>query len=54
MIKKQNAFIKENSIVSVYDAKERDIGKFTKLIDNKNTYKAWKQQINPHQKENIL
>ena len=34
MIKKQNAFIKENSIVPVYDIKERDIVKFNKLIDN--------------------
>ena len=34
MIKKQNAFIKENSIVPVYNIKERDIVKFTKLIDN--------------------
>ena len=34
MIKKQNAFIKENSIVPVYDIKEGDIVKFNKLIDN--------------------
>ena len=34
MIKKQNAFIKENSIVSVYDIKERGIAKFNKIIKN--------------------
>ena len=34
MIKKQNAFIKKNSIVPVYDIKERDLAKFNKLIDN--------------------
>ena len=34
MTKKQNAFIKENSIVPVYDIKERDIVKFHKFIDN--------------------
>ena len=34
MIKNYNPFIKGNSIVPVYDIKERDIGKFTKLIDN--------------------
>ena len=34
MIKKQNAFIKENSIVPVYDIEERDIAKFNKLIEN--------------------
>jgi len=34
MIKKQNAFIKENSIVPVYDIKERDIVKFNKFIDS--------------------
>ena len=34
MIKKQNAFIKENSIVPVYDINERDIVEFNKLIDN--------------------
>ena len=34
MIKKKNAFIKENSIVPVYDIKERDIVQFNKLIDN--------------------
>ena len=34
MIKKQNAFIKENSIVLVYDINERDIVEFNKLIDN--------------------
>ena len=54
MIKKQNTFIKENYIVPVYYIKERDIVKFTKLIDKKNSYKAWKQQMNQHQKENVL
>ena len=34
VIKKQNSFIKESFIVAVYDIKERDIVKFTKLIDN--------------------
>ena len=34
MIKKQNAFIKDNSIVPVHDIEERDIGKFNKLIEN--------------------
>ena len=34
MIKKQNAFIKENSLVPVYDIEERGIGKFNKLIEN--------------------
>ena len=33
-IKKQNAFIKDNSIVPVHDIEERDIGKFNKLIEN--------------------
>ena len=34
MIKKQKAFIRESSIVPVYDVKERDIGKLTKLIED--------------------
>ena len=34
MIKKQNAFIKDNSIVPVHDIEERDIEKFNKLIEN--------------------
>ena len=34
MIKKQHAFIKENSIVPVYDIEERGIAKFKKLIEN--------------------
>ena len=34
MIKKQNVFIKDNSIILVHDIEERDIGKFYKLIEN--------------------
>ena len=34
MIKKQNVFIKDNSIIPVHDIEERDIGKFYKLIEN--------------------
>ena len=34
IIKKQNALIKDNSMISVYDTEERDIAKFTQLIGN--------------------
>ena len=43
MIKKQNAFIKDNSIVPVDDIEERDIVKFNKLIENKKKFKLWNQ-----------
>ena len=40
MIKKQNAFIRESSIVPVYDVQEKDIGKLTKLIENSKYIKS--------------
>ena len=40
MIKKQNAFIRESSIVPVYDINDSDIGQFTKLIDNSKYIKS--------------
>ena len=46
MIKKQNAFIKDNSIIPVHDIEERDIGNVYKLIENTNIYKVWEQQMN--------
>ena len=40
LIKKQNAFIRESSIIPVYDVKERDIGKLTKLIEESKYIKS--------------
>ena len=40
MIKKQNAFIRESSIVPVYDINDSDIRQFTKLIDNSKYIKS--------------
>ena len=36
IIQKQNAFIRDNSIIPVYDIDEIDIGKFVKLINKSN------------------
>ena len=36
IIQKQNAFIRDNSIIPVYDIDEIDVGKFVKLINKSN------------------
>ena len=33
-IKKQSAFIEDNSMTPVYDTEERDIAKFAQLLEN--------------------
>ena len=40
LIKKQNAFIRESSIIPVYDIEERDIGKFTQKIEESKYIKS--------------
>ena len=46
MIKKQNIFNRDNSIIHVHDIDKRDIEKLLNKLGEQNIYKALNQQMN--------
>ena len=54
IIQKQNAFIKDNSIIPVYDINEEDVKTFTKLIIDSNYIQDIEQTNESTQKDKYL
>ena len=52
MIKKQNEFTKNNSIILVHNIEEKDIGKFYKLIENTKYIQSIETTNESHTKAN--